>query len=167
MTACGGIVIADEFAKRDCFQLPEPLHQRPAFLNGIINIRNRENITPRIWRLTDPRNRCDATCPAKLYTNMGVLGWLAYIHAPIASAQELDTFLLLPDTTQAYQPEHTQPPFLQEKTTPRPQIRMIDQRQHTLFDRKACVAFWHEMIPSSIIRIQHPPAARSPRPLFR
>ncbi|EQB44264.1 hypothetical protein CGLO_17007 [Colletotrichum gloeosporioides Cg-14] len=87
--------------------------------------------------LTDPRNHCDAACPANLYTNMGILVWLAYIHAPIASAQELDTFLLLPDTTQAYQPEHTQPPFLHEKTTPRPQVTMIDQRQHTLFDRKA------------------------------
>ncbi|KAL3304692.1 hypothetical protein RB213_015624, partial [Colletotrichum asianum] len=107
---------------------------------------------------TDPRNRCDAACPANLYTNLGILVWLAYIHAPIASAQELDTFLLLPDTTQAYQPEHTQPPFLHEKTTPRPQVTMIDQRQHTLFDRKACVAFQHGMIPSSIIRIQHPPS---------
>ncbi|KAH9241207.1 hypothetical protein CCHR01_16979 [Colletotrichum chrysophilum] len=87
---------------------------------------------------------------------MGILVWLAYIHAPIASAQELDTFLLLPDATQAYQPEHTQPPFLHEKPTPRPQVTMIDQRQHTLFGRKLCVAFQHGMIPSSIIRIQHP-----------
>ncbi|KAE9572643.1 hypothetical protein CGMCC3_g11270 [Colletotrichum fructicola] len=69
---------------------------------------------------------------------MGILVWLAYIHAPIASAQELDTFLLLPDATQAYQPEHTQPPFLHEKPTPRPQVTMIDQRQHTLFGRKLC-----------------------------